>query len=130
MAGTVTPTYRSSQDIKWVQWDWTSDSGGAANGTLTRSLSGQVMMIVTDPDGGAVPTDNYDVVINDEHGLDVAAGYLANRDTANVERVFPTLETIISSYGYGYQPVFNGKLELQVTNAGNAKKGVVRMYYR
>lgn len=128
MAGTVTITYRTSQGIKWVNWAWTSDSGGSANGTLTRSINGRVLMIVTDPDGGAAPTDNYDGVILDEHGLDVAAGYLANRDTANTERVIPMLETLLTS-NYGRQPVFNGTLELQITNAGNAKKGVIRMYY-
>lgn len=131
MAGSVTITYGEDYSpIKFVKWAWTSDASGDVNGTATKFLSGQPLRFVTDPSATA-PTDNYDIVINDADGVDIAAGNLANRDTANTEEAFPLKELTIGATAT-VQRVgeFCGQLSLVVTNAGNAKLGTLTMYYK
>ncbi|MGE0229984.1 MAG: hypothetical protein AB7I38_17065 [Dehalococcoidia bacterium] len=120
MAGTVTVSEEPYGSVKKVSFAWTSDASGNADAQTSLAYNGEVVRLVTDPDGTAAPTDNYDVAVNDEDGADVLMGAGANRDTANTEQV------LASSLGV----VANDKLTLQVTNAGNAKSGVVRIYIR
>ena len=60
---------------------WVSDSSGVVRGWLEGAF-GAFDCIETRP-GQAAPTDNYDISILDECGLQVASA--GNRDTANVE---------------------------------------------
>ena len=122
MAGSVTITYSSHETIKYVQWAWTSDASGDVSGTDTVVVSGVALRWATNP-GSSAPTDDYDIVVNDEDGIDVANGGLGNRDTSDSEHFIP---------GGDADPgaAFVGKLSLAVSNAGNAKEGVLRMYYR
>jgi hypothetical protein len=125
--GSAVITHQNHRAVKYVQWNWTSDgstgavSGGAA--LTSFSISGQVLRVTTDP-GATAPTDNYDGVINDADGFDVAGGLLANRDTANTESVVPLADAGGSLY------TVDGTLELVISNAGNSKIGTVRLYYR
>ena len=74
MAGTVVITYSETRSpVRSVTWTWTSDASGDVNGTDTKSLSGRAIRFVTNP-GATAPTDNYDIVVNDVDGADVAAG--------------------------------------------------------
>jgi hypothetical protein len=129
MAGTVALTYSETRSVKTVVWTWTSDASGDVSGTDTKPISGELLRIVTNP-GATAPTDNYDVVINDADGVDVAGGLLANRDTANSEQVIPVLETTVGANTYAHRPVVDGPLSLVISNAGNAKQGVLTLYYR
>ena len=122
MAGSATITYSSHDTIKYVQWSWTSDASGDMSGTDTVVVSGVALRYATNP-GSTAPTDNYDIVVNDEDGIDIAAGGLANRDTSNSEQVLTGGDAKDGA-------AFIGKLSLVVSNAGNAKEGVLRMYYR
>ena len=122
MAGSVTITYSSHETVKYVQWAWTSDASGDVSGTDTNTIDGQVLRWVTNPSSTA-PTDDYDIVINDEDGIDIAAGVLGDRDTSNSEQVLTGGDAKDGA-------AFIGKLSLVVSNAGNAKEGVLRMYYR
>ena len=76
----------------------------------------------TNPSSTA-PSDNYDIVVNDEDGIDIAAGGLANRDTSNSEQVLTGGDAKDGA-------AFDGALSLVVSNAGNTKEGVLRMYYQ
>jgi len=119
MAGTVTITYQEHTSVRVCTWTWTSDASGDASGTDSKSITGAALRWVTDPDGSAAPTTLYDIVVNDEHGVDVAGGGLANRSATAGEESIPD------------PPVaFSGKLSLVVANAGNAKAGVLKLYYR
>jgi hypothetical protein len=82
-----------------------------------------ITRITTVPDGTDVPTALYDVVLNDEFGLDLAAGLLANRSATLAEHVAPMLG------GSSNVPVaVNGTLTPVISNAGNAKKGIIYVY--
>lgn len=120
MAGTVTLTSRPElRAVTRVEYDWTSDADGDADGNSELRAVGFIVRAVTIPDGTDAPTDNYDIVVNDSDGLDVMAGALANRDTANSEQVFPDPP-----------PAFDSTLEPVISNAGNAKKGKLILYIR
>ena len=129
MAGSVTLTYSETRTIKKVVWDWTSDASGDVSGTDTVTLSGQIMRVVFKPDsGGTQPTDLYDIVINDEEGVDVLAGLGANLSNSTASQVVPILTN--GTDGNSSPMVIDGKLSLVVSNAGNAKGGEVHMYMR
>ena len=122
MAGTVTITYSDHATIKYVQWDWTSDGSGDASGTDTKVIAGVPLRFATNPSATA-PSANYDIVINDADGIDLAAGGLVNRHTSTSEQFIP---------GGDADPgaAFNGALSLVVSNAGDSKIGKLVMYYR
>ena len=124
MAEACTITEETFGTVKKVSWSWTSAADGsvgaaAVSTTTTNAYSGKIEMLVTDP-GATAPTDNWDLVINDEDGTDVLVGAGANRDTANTEQV------LASSVGI----VANDTLTMLVTNAGSGKTGTVYVYIR
>lgn len=119
MAGTVTVTEERVSHVGKVTFAWTSSAGGAADGTTSHVYSGKIERLVTVPAGGGdAPSDDYDVAIHDDDGVDVLLGAGANRDTANTEQVGAASLGIVA----------NDKLTLHITNAGNAKQGTVHLY--
>ena len=120
MAGTVVITEEVHGTIKKIKYAWTSDASGDADKTTLGFFTGKILGLTTVPDGTDAPTDNYDVVVNDEDTVDVLMGGGANRDTLNTEHV---LEASLGAVGYD-------KLDLVVSNAGNAKKGIVYVWIR
>ena len=120
-AGTVTTTERRAASYKVVKFAWTSSAGGAADATTAGTFCGKVDMLATVPGAGGVqPTDLYDVVVTDADGVDVLAGAGANRSNATTQTV------VTASLG----AVCYSTLTLAVTNAGNAKAGVLLLYVR
>ena len=109
MAGTITATFKdySSERInmKLIKFACVADAASSPYGdfptgqdTTTLGISldkikgWSVVLVVTDP--GAVaspPTDDYDIVINDDYGCDVMGGELTNRDTAITEQAMPKI---------------------------------------
>ena len=108
--------------MKKIKWDWLRTDGGVVTGSKTvNKYSGEIIRLVTDPDAAAAaPTDNYDITILDDDGVDVLIGAGANRDTANTEQV------IASSLGC----VVDSQLTLEIVNAGDAKAGLVILYIK
>ncbi len=118
-AGTLVDSYSETRTVKKVTLAWTSDAAGAVNGNLTKTLSGEILRAAFIPgSGGTQPTDLYDVVLLDDDGVDVLAAAGANLSNVNKTQ---------STAG---QRAVDGKLELQVTNAGNAKTGTIALYMR
>lgn len=121
MAMSVTITEETIGTVKKVKFAWVSAAAGTASGTTTNAYSGEIIRLVTIPGTDtSAPTDNYDVVINDEDSTDVLMGAGANRDTASAEQV------LASSLGC----VANDKLSLSVSNAGDTKAGIAIIYIR
>lgn len=129
MAGTVAITYSRQRGIGKVVWTWTSDASGNVSGTDTESLAGEILRVVTNP-GATAPSDDYDLTITDADGVDLLVGVGANRDTANSEQTVPIIETLVAANPHGSGVFFDGPLSLAISNAGNAKQGVVTLYYR
>ena len=117
MAGTVTVEEVSFHGISKIKWSWTCTAAGAADLATTFSYYGEVLALLTDPDGTDVPTLNYDITVTDPDGYDVMQAAAANRSDTATQQVVPTAKSIAV-----------GKLTLNVTNAGNAKKGVAILY--
>lgn len=116
MAMSVTITEQEQrQGIQRVKFAWVSAADGTASGTTASKFNGLVYECVTDPSATA-PTDNYDITITDDDGIDVLHGLGANRDTA-------TTEYLEASDGLGI--VHNSTLALAIANAGDSKEGVV-----
>lgn len=119
-SGTVTLTEETNGHIKKIVFAWTSGDDSKATKTTVNSYTGEIIRLITVPDGTDAPDDNYDVVINDEDSVDVLVGAGANRDTANTEQVLG------SSLGC----VVNDRLSLSIADAGTSNKGTVYLYIK
>lgn len=117
MAGTITEAHQEHRTVRKLTLSWITDGSGVAIGTSS-IISGLVYRIVTNP-GTAAPTALYDLVLNDEDGMDIAAGALSDRATADTEQVI--LDPPIA---------VDGTLQLAAINAGDTKQGTVVIYYR
>jgi hypothetical protein len=121
MAMSCTITEERVSALRKIIAVWVSAADGSASGTTTYAYTGEVIRLVTVPAAaGSAPTDNYDVVVNDEDGNDILMGAGANRDTANTEQVLAT------SLGC----VANDKLAIAISNAGDTKGGTIYLYLR
>lgn len=72
-----------------LKLSWTAEADGSFTSyTTTTPVNGKVSKTLLNP-GSVTPTDNYDPVLSDKHGVDVMGGTLANKDTANSENEAP-----------------------------------------
>lgn len=123
MAGSSTNTEIVLFPIKKITFDWLCSSGGAADSTSTNAFTGVIERAVFIPDSaGTQPTDNYDVVVNDEDGVDIL-----HANGANLSNAAAVLKSHVSD---GLGAVVGSKLTLAVTNAGDEKGGKVILYLR
>ena len=116
----VTITEKTYTSMKLIIFDWTSDASGDATGTTTNSYDGGIYGFATDPDGTAIPTDNYNITITDLNSIDVLFNSGLLRDTANIEYVAE------ASLG----AVSGSTLTFTVADAGATKKGKAYLYIR
>ena len=128
MAGSIAIIQSGSRTVKKLELDWLCDASGNVNGVDTEAISGEILRVTFTPDGGGTaPTNLYDVTLDDEDGIDVLNGKGANLSNTTTTSIAPL-------YGDGTttnRPVaVDGKLTLDVSNAGNAKGGIVAVYYR
>lgn len=106
---------------------WTSDdTTGAVSGTSTYVFSGLFWGITTDP-GATAPTDNYDVCVTDDLGVELLGGTAGssstdgngmNRDTSNSE----------FAQASPYPMPIDGTITLTLTNCGNSKQGTIYIW--
>jgi hypothetical protein len=121
--------YGNGETCKFV-FSWTGDSTDGVVDAATmddqyyQDLKGYYIdVIVTDP-GVGPPTDNYDITLTDDTGLDVTGGVLANRHTTTTQRVLP----LVDGTRYGSVP-FSSALILTITNQNvNSAKGTVSIF--
>jgi hypothetical protein len=103
---------------------WAADSGAVAPAALTINastygISGWYLYSAKTVPGSPSPTPNYDIVINDANGFDIAGGKLADRHTTAVEIVN------IGTATHGY-PIVNGNLSFVVSgNSVNSATGTL-----
>ncbi len=120
-AQVVTVAEITRTSVKKITWDWTCTDLGVVSQVTSEAYDGKLIALVTDPDaGGDAPSDNYNIAINDEDGVDVLVGAGLLRDTANTELV----------NGASLGAVAGQKLTLVIDTAGDANKGLVHLYIR
>lgn len=92
-AVTPTQTHGGTGKIKTLTIDVTTDAAGGQE-RLRLELPEYVFIwyVETNP-GSTAPTDDYDLAIYNEMGIDVMGGALNNRDTANSERAEPYIDS-------------------------------------
>lgn len=111
-------------DMNIFEMCWTAHTDGTFTTTATAMINGLVLGVTTDPESPA-PTDDYDITLTDQYGIDIMGGYLANRDTANSE--FATPQSAYFSHG---MPV-HGTLNVDISgNSQNGAKGRIIIYYK
>ena len=122
-ASVVTRDYDAVTGIKKITWTWLSDASDGSCICEAVKVKGRIQRVVTNP-GSAAPTDNYNVVINDEDSVDVMAGQMANRHTTTSQVAYPLIGTI------PVMPLVLGELTPVIAAAGNAKTGTIVLYYQ
>jgi hypothetical protein len=127
MAAEITKTESTFNVFKEIVWAWTAHTDGKVITATTNSqtdkadFNGKIEQLITVPDTGTAPSDNYTVKVYDKYNIDVLAGAAtANRDTANTEQVLST------SLG----AVVNSPLNLYIEGAGSGGKGTVYLRLR
>jgi hypothetical protein len=104
-----------------VTWTFTTDASGDVTEQTSTKINGQVCRVVTNPDNTDTPTTLWDFTLKDEDGADILCDNGANRDDTDSG----ASEQIVPCFSPGIQ----SKLTFTVANGGNAKKGVVKVYY-
>src|SRR4051812_8010939 len=119
MAGSTTVTHYTLGHVRKIVIDWTADAAAATvPDTVLPVFEGRLMEFVTNP-GAVAPTDNYDIVITDDQGVDKLQGVGANRDTANTEVAIPVYS------GSTIHPVVSRADVLTLSLSGNAVNSAV-----
>ncbi len=136
-----------------LRLSWTSAGTGVFTGYTTMEVNGWIDAVETDPDGSAAPTANHDIsiankvvsVVNEAgtftsrtttrditgdtgvwSGADITTaqdGVLANRSATT-----PEMTRFLDNSNYG--GLINlGPLLIDISNAGNTKKGMINIYF-
>jgi hypothetical protein len=131
MAGTVTLGGTSAGGArpavnKYVL-SWTSDSSGNATYT-TPIIRGKLLGVEFVPSGSVAPTDQYDVTLNDEGGVDVLKSQGANLSNSAASYIVPLAYATDGTTVTAVPRMLADALSLSVSNAGNAKAGQVVLY--
>lgn len=139
-SGTLVETWTEQGFPKKVSIAWTSPATNASaptpgvvsvNSNTTKCLRGEILRAVFTSTASAMPSNNYDVYLYDEQGIDVLAGLGVDVQT-NVNRsVFPGVMRNAGGSGSNAVPfVVNETLQLVVTNCQPSKSGTVIIYLK
>jgi len=107
--------------VRMIRYNWhLYNSSGVDSCISTKAISGKVVGLVTVPgEGSSIPSDNWDLEIKDENGIDILWGLGANRDSA------ATAYIIADSLGY----IVQSKLVFLITNGGAyGDSGAIYLY--
>ena len=106
--------------------DCTSDDNEDVVATITR-IQGTIERVILNPDGGAeAPTNNYDITLTDQDGIDILGGWGANRSSVTTQQDIPTID---DGAGYFRMPTV-GPLTLAMSNMGAANGTVLCVIFR
>lgn len=124
MAGTNTVTTAAlGGGVTQYTMDWLSDASGDVNTNSFDLPAGYLVAVKIVPDGGGTaPTTLYDLTLDDAEAVDLLTGLGANLSATVSIRSVPLVNTSGLVYYEG------GAVDLVVTNAGNAKGGIVYLW--
>lgn len=115
---TVTKTSLLGQTLLKYSLVWVSDANGDVNLHTFELIRGVIYSVKFIPSTSSAPTAAYDLVLNDQDGADLLQGTGANL-SATAPTTVPFAARPVLDHASGE------KVELVVTNAGNAKGGTV-----
>lgn len=123
---------RAPDEAKSISIAWISDATGRATVNIYNAY-GTIERVAFNPDDATAPTNLYDVVLEDIDGIDVLGGKGANLSSSSSASFVPLISTAVGTpadtYQVGHKYIVDGqRMQLKVTNAGSAKRGVVRIY--
>ena len=126
----ISVPYVSEHGIVKVLIDWlaatdNSVADAAFDSTDLIDILGRYCILgVTDP-GSPAPSDNYDITIEDEYGVDIFGGKLTNRHTTNAQQEMPLIGS-----GYGGR-LCAGPLTFKLAgNSVSVAKGKCILYFK
>lgn len=118
-SSTVLTAHDTIGPVKRLHYTLTADDADGSFDTIALpDISGRLLTIITNP-GATAPTDNYDITLVDDEGIDRLQGVGANRDTANSEEA-----AIVYSGTEIHPPVVDGDV-LTLTTANNAVNSAI-----
>ena len=100
----------------------TSDGSGDADTAIF--VTGWIVRLVTNPDGTATPSANWDLTVIDEDGADVLEGEGLNRDSGG------TGASEICGLPKNNPVWIDGEITITGANMGATKTAVVRIYIK
>jgi len=118
-AAITTVTERRSGSVKEIIYTFTSSDTGTASQATTYTYNGKLIGAVIDP-GTTTPSADWDLTVTDADSIDVLNGGGADCSETATEYI---AEASLGS-------VVNSALTMNVTNAGDQKKGTVYIYIR
>jgi len=127
-AETCTRVIWEDKDIRVVKWSWTSDAAGDVSASYAFNITGTFMGVkfapAVSPD---VPTNLYDVVIEDSEGVDILMGVGANlsQSATNAD----SYRTPLTSEGK-LVVLCRQAITPVISNAGSGNKGVLWLYFK
>lgn len=143
-SGTVTATVEAPKGYTVWTINWTSDAGGYVITKGTKlAYSGIIERVITKPSGAPNAPTSYGLSIKDTNGIDLLYGVCTSRSTSVSEALgyIPPTSSIFStstlvqtvnttSKFYPWFTPNTGAVTLNITGAGNTKKGTVIVYIR
>jgi hypothetical protein len=130
--GTYTTSYNQTWDstnkarLKVLTVSITDDTAGTTVALVEADVMSYFLCSMETNPGATAPTDDYDIVINTAGGVDILGGAGANRDTANTEIAYPTVD---ATTGQKACVPINGALSLVLSgNSVNNATTVIKLF--
>lgn len=123
----VAQTSAPPAGIYKLKIEWTADPGGSVSWATTPAVvSGFPVRFVTKPDVGTPPSNNYNVTIKEETGIDIANGALAARSSTLTQEIpTPSLAITDGTNTATSYRCLSDVLTIDVSGAGAGGKGSV-----
>lgn len=119
-----------TEAIKTITFAWTADDSDhtvpatALTAANLTAIDGWFLYFVETDPGATAPTDDYDIELIDENGLDILGGACIDRDTADTERIRPLAGSEQLSI-----PI-DGNFTFTLTNNSvNSAVGICKLYF-
>lgn len=123
---TVVETVAPASSVAVLTATMTSNADGIVSGRLLAAQFGLFWRGTTDPDDTDAPSDNYDLTLLDDAGIDLLNGRGDDRDSTDSQQLAPL---VLDSATTVSQPVAIGdRLTFQGLNMGESKTTVLRLY--
>jgi hypothetical protein len=117
--------------VRTYTLDWLSHTDGTVDLDTDGAIVGEILRVTFVPNGGGTaPSNAYDVLLKDAHGIDVLGGQGANLSSSAASSLCPGVPLKDGATTSVVPVAVAGVLNLEVANAGSGKGGLVVIYVR